>query len=68
MSSKKIHPLTVVIKVNISYIDKPLLVAVIFFYFIFLGILTWGVYRIMNCTLSHFCVEFNREIGRLTLG
>ncbi len=78
MSYKKIHPLTVVTKGKISYIDQNhfLYQAVnIFFSAVKLGILTWGVYGIdsllepassgqsMNCSFSHFRVGFKRGSG-----
>ncbi len=83
MSYTKIHPLTVVMKGKISYIDQNnfLHQAVnMFFSAVKLGILTWGVYEIdsllqpassgqsMNCSFSHFRVGFTRESGRLPLG
>ncbi len=49
MSYKKFHPLTVVMKVKISYIDQNhfLHQAVnMFFSAVKLGFLTWGVYGI----------------------
>ncbi len=82
MSNKTIHPLTVVIKGKISYIDQKhfLYQAVnLFFSAVKLGILTWGVHGTLafaaassgqstNCSFSHFCVGFTRESGRLPLG
>ncbi len=82
MSYKNIHPLTVVMKGKISYIDQNMFLhqAVnIIFSAVKLGFLTWGVYGIdsllqpassglsMNCSFSHFCVGFTRESGRLPL-
>ncbi len=70
-------------KGKICYIDQNnfLHQAVnVFFSAVKLGILTWGVYGIdsimqsafsghsMNFSLSHFCVGFMRESGRLPLG
>ncbi len=74
---RKIHPLTVVMKSEISYIDQNLFlnqaVNVFFLLFVTLGILTWGVYGIdslwspassgqsTNYSLSHFRVGFESE-------
>ncbi len=83
MSYKKNHPLTVVTKGKISYIDQNNFlnqVVNMFFSAVKLGILTWGVYGIdfllqpassgqsMNCSFNHFRVGFKRESGRLPLG
>ncbi len=78
MNYKKIHPLTVVMKVKISYIDQNnfLHQAVnMFFSAVKLGILTLGVYgtysllepvssgQSMNCSFSHFRVGFTEKAG-----
>ncbi len=71
-------------KGKISYIDQNnfLNQAVNMFFFsaVKLGILIWGVYgidsllqpassgQLTNYSLSHFCVGFTRETGRLPLG
>ncbi len=79
MSYKIIHPLTVVMKGKISYIDQNrfLRQAVnMFFSAVKWGILTWGVYgidtplqpasssQLMNCSFSHFWLyEREREVA-----
>ncbi len=80
---KKFTSLTVVMKDKMSYIDQNhfLNQAVnMFFSAVNLGILTWGVYgidsllqpassgQLTNYSLSHFCVGFKRESGRLPFG
>ncbi len=68
MSSKKIHPLTVVMKGKISYIDQNnfLQQALNMFFFsaVKLDILTWGVWIAVLVT----SVLVSRERGRLPLG